>query len=96
MIVLKLHIHRNVNFHSLILERNASYVLTDIDQYPQKLVISINIVRDEAARIAYTNGQYMRKYLDSKINDIAEINKCFRPIWELTYRIVSGEEKRSR
>jgi hypothetical protein len=47
----------------------------------------------EAARIAYTNGQYMRKYLDSKINDIAEINKCFRPIWEHTYRIVSGEEK---
>lgn len=47
----------------------------------------------EAARIAYTNGQYMKKYLDSKINDIAEINKCFRPIWELTYRIVSGEEK---
>jgi hypothetical protein len=47
----------------------------------------------EAARIAYANGQYMRKYLDSRINDIAEINKCFRPIWELTYRIVSGDAK---
>ena len=34
----------------------------------------------EAARIAYANGQYMRKYLDSRINDITEINKCFRPI----------------
>lgn len=43
--------------------------------------------------LPYTNGQYMSKYLDSKINDIEEINKCFRPIWELTYRIVSGEEK---
>jgi hypothetical protein len=50
----------------------------------------------EAARIAYTNGQYMKKYLDSKINDISEINKCFRPIWEFTYKIVSGEEKRVR
>ena len=47
----------------------------------------------EAARIAYTCRQYLRKYLGSEINDIAEINKCFRPIWELTYRIVSGEEK---
>jgi hypothetical protein len=47
----------------------------------------------EAARIAYIQGQYTRKYLDCKINDIAEINKCFRPIWELTYRIISGEEK---
>ena len=47
----------------------------------------------EAARIAYANGQYMRKYIDSKLTDIAIINKTFRPIWELTYKIVSGEEK---
>lgn len=30
----------------------------------------------EAARMAYTNGQYMKKYLDSKINDISEINNA--------------------
>ena len=47
----------------------------------------------EAVRIAYNDGQYMRKYIDSEI-DITEINKMFRPIWEFTYRIVSGEEKR--
>ena len=47
----------------------------------------------KAARIAYANGQYMRKYIDSKLTDIAIINKTFRPIWELTYKIVSGEEK---
>jgi hypothetical protein len=39
----------------------------------------------EAARIASSTEQYMKRYL--------EINKCFTPIWELTYRIVSGEEK---
>jgi hypothetical protein len=43
----------------------------------------------EAARIAYTDGQYMRKYIDS---EIADINKKFRPIWEFTYKIISGEE----
>jgi hypothetical protein len=45
----------------------------------------------EATRVAYSDGQYMRKYIDSEI-DIAEINKTFRPIWKFTYKIVSGEE----
>ena len=48
----------------------------------------------EAARIAYTDGQYMRKYLDSKIKGIVEINKWYRPIWEFTYKIVSEEKDR--
>ena len=48
----------------------------------------------EAVRIAYTDGQDMRKYLDFKIKDVTEINKFLRPIWEFTYKIVSGEEKR--
>jgi hypothetical protein len=48
----------------------------------------------EAVRIAYTDGQDMRKYLDFKIKDVTEINKYLRPIWEFTYKIVSGEEKR--
>lgn len=46
----------------------------------------------EAARIAYINREYMRKYIDWELN-IREINKRFRPIWEFTYRIVSGKEK---
>jgi hypothetical protein len=48
----------------------------------------------EAARIAYTDGQQMRKYLDSKIRDIVEINKWYRPIWEFTYRILYEDKKR--
>jgi hypothetical protein len=46
----------------------------------------------EAARIAYNDREYMRKYIDSPI-DITEIDKGFRRIWQFTYRIVSGEEK---
>ena len=34
----------------------------------------------EAVRIAYTDSEYMRKYIDSAIKDITEINKGFRPI----------------
>jgi hypothetical protein len=36
----------------------------------------------------------MRKYLDSEIKDIAVINKEFKSIWEFTYKIVTGEEKK--
>ena len=51
----------------------------------------------EAARIAYKNGYYMRKYIDSEIKDVdKEINKTFRPIWEFTYKIVGAEEQRIR
>jgi hypothetical protein len=46
----------------------------------------------EAARIAYTNREYMRKYVDQEIN-VKEINKYFRPIWKFTYKIVSREDK---
>jgi hypothetical protein len=47
----------------------------------------------EAVRIAYIDGQYLRKYLDFEIKDIGEVNKSFRSIWGFTYKIVSGEEK---
>jgi hypothetical protein len=46
----------------------------------------------EAARIAYTDREYMKKYLDSEIKDIREINKGYRPLWQFTYKIVSGED----
>jgi hypothetical protein len=51
----------------------------------------------EAARTAYKSGYYMRKYIDSEIKDVnKEIYKTFRPIWELTYKIVGIDEKRVR
>ncbi len=48
----------------------------------------------EAVKIFHTESEYMRKYIDSEIKDITEINKGFRPIWEFTYRIVNKEKKR--
>ena len=45
-----------------------------------------------AARIAYTDREYMRKYIDCELN-IGEINKGFRPLWEFTYRIVKWGRK---
>jgi hypothetical protein len=47
----------------------------------------------EAARIAYTNREYMRKFIEHEIN-VGEINKCFRPLWKFTYKIVSGEDNK--
>jgi hypothetical protein len=48
----------------------------------------------EAVRIAYIESEYMQKYLGTTIKDIKEINKTFKPIWEFTYKISGGEEKR--
>jgi hypothetical protein len=59
-----------------------------------KKTTSTTIDYYEAARLAYTNKEYMKKYLDSEIKDIREINKGYRPIWKFTYKIVSGEEKK--
>jgi hypothetical protein len=28
----------------------------------------------------------MKKYLDTKIKDVNEINKTFKPIWKFTYK----------
>jgi hypothetical protein len=61
-------------------ERQGNKTTTTIDYY-------------EAARIAYTDREYMKKYLDSEIKDIREINKGYRPIWKFTYKIVSGEDR---
>jgi hypothetical protein len=46
----------------------------------------------EAARIAYAEREYMRKFIEREIN-VEEINKYFRPLWKFTYKIVSGEDK---
>jgi hypothetical protein len=46
----------------------------------------------EAVRIAYTERKYMQKHFEPVIKDTTQINKMFRPIWEFTYKIVSGEE----
>jgi hypothetical protein len=46
----------------------------------------------DAARIAYTESEYIRKHFDPVIRNTTQINKIFEPLWEFTYKIVSGEE----
>jgi hypothetical protein len=47
----------------------------------------------EAARIAYTESEYMRKHFDSP-KGINNLNKDNKVLWEFTYRILYEEEKR--
>jgi hypothetical protein len=47
----------------------------------------------DAARIAYTDREYMKKFIEREIN-VEEINKYFRPLWKFTYKIVSGEDNK--
>jgi hypothetical protein len=47
----------------------------------------------KAARIAYTEWAYMKKFIDREI-DVEEINKEFRPLWKFTYKIVSEEDSK--
>ena len=46
----------------------------------------------EAVRIALIESECMRRHFDPVIKNTTQINKMFRPIWEFTYKIVSGEE----
>ena len=47
----------------------------------------------EAARIAYTKSEYMRKHFDSP-KGINNLNKDNKALWEFTYRMLYEEEKR--
>jgi hypothetical protein len=47
----------------------------------------------EAARIAYTESEYMRKYFDSP-EGINNLNKDNKALWEFTYRILYEEKER--
>jgi hypothetical protein len=47
----------------------------------------------EAARIAYTESEYMRKHFDSP-KGINNLNKDNKALWEFTYRILYEEKER--
>jgi hypothetical protein len=47
----------------------------------------------EAARIAYTESEYMRKHFDNP-KGINYLNKDNKVLWESTYRILNEEKKR--
>jgi hypothetical protein len=66
---------------------------TDKKQADETATTTAAIDYYEAARIAYNDREYMRKLIEREIS-VEEINKWFRPIWEFTYKIVSGEDKK--
>ena len=76
----------------LIMQRAYEDILEVINTRTDKKRNDVTINYYEAARIAYTDREYMRKYIEREIN-VEEINKRFRPLWNFTYRIVSGEAK---
>ena len=76
-----------------IMERAYESILEVINDMTEKKGYE-SIDYYKAARIAYVESEYMQKHIDSEIRDITDINKGFRPIWEFTYKIVSGEETR--
>ena len=47
----------------------------------------------EAARIAYTKSEYMRKHFNSP-KGINNLNKDNKALWEFTYRIINEEKER--
>jgi hypothetical protein len=83
----------------LIMQRAYEDILEVINERTDKkandttAAITTTIDYYEAARIAYTDREYMRKFIEREINVEEEINKYFRPLWKFTYKIVSGEDK---
>jgi hypothetical protein len=77
----------------LISQRAYEDILEVINDRTDKKEYETTIDLYEAVRIAYTERKYMQKHFEPVIKDITEINKRFRPIWEFTYKIVSGEAK---
>jgi hypothetical protein len=83
----------------LIMQRAYEDILEVINERTDKkgndttTAITTTIDYYKAARIAYTDREYMRKFIEREIN-VEEINKMFRPLWKFTYKIVSGEERK--
>jgi hypothetical protein len=77
----------------LIMQRAYEDILEVINEKTDRKGNNVTIDYYGAARIAYTDREYMRKYIDQELN-VREINKCFRPLWKYTYKIVSGEDKK--
>jgi hypothetical protein len=77
----------------LVMDRAYEDILEVINGKTDKKGNNVTIDYYEAARISYTDREYMRKFIEREIY-VKEINKWFRPLWKFTYRIVSGEEKK--
>ena len=77
------------------MDRAYESILEVINDRTEKKGNETTIDFYEAARIAYTESEYMRKHFDSP-KGINNINKDNKAIWEFTYRILNEEKERVR
>jgi hypothetical protein len=73
------------------MDRVYEDILEVINERTDKKGNNVTMDYYEAARIAYTDREHMRKYIDWELSN-EDINKSFRPLWNFTYKIVSGED----
>jgi hypothetical protein len=76
-----------------VMNRAYESIIDVINDRTEKKGYETTIDLYEAARIAYTESEYMRKHLDSP-KGINNLNKDNKVLWEFTYRILHEEKKR--
>jgi hypothetical protein len=76
-----------------VMDRAYESIIDVINDRTEKKGYETTIDLYEAARIAYTESEYMRKYFDSP-KGINNINKDNKVLWEFTYRILYEEKNR--
>ena len=76
-----------------IMDRAYESIIEVINDRTEKKGYETTIDFYEAARIAYTESEYMRKHFDSP-KGINNLNKDNKALWEFTYRILNEEKER--
>ena len=78
-----------------VMERAYESILEVINDRTEKKGYGTTIDYYEAARIAFTKSEYMRKHFDNP-KGINNLNKDNKVLWEFTYRILYEEKERVR
>ena len=76
-----------------VMDRAYESIIDVINDRTEKKGYETTIDFYEAARIAYTESEYMRKHFDSH-KGINNLNKDNKALWKFTYRILNEEKKR--
>jgi hypothetical protein len=75
------------------MDRAYESIIDVINDRTEKKGYETTIDYYEAARIAYTESEYMQKHFDSP-KGISNLNKYNKVLWEFTYRILYEEKER--
>jgi hypothetical protein len=76
-----------------VMDRAYESIIDVINNRTGKKGCETTIDYYKAARIAYTESEYMRKHFDSP-KGINSLNKDNKALWEFTYRILNEEKER--